>query len=84
MRQGGVIRHRRVLRDTIEGITRPALIRLVRTASIGRINGAVYSELRALFKLYTENIVRSSIIITEYAGRKTMKANDVIFAVEST
>lgn len=40
--KGGVKRHRRVPRDSIQGITKPSIRRLARSGGVKRISGLVY------------------------------------------
>ena len=45
--KGGAKRHRKVLRDNIQGITKPAIRRLARRGGVKRISGLIYEELAA-------------------------------------
>merc|ERR1711959_568223 len=45
--KGGAKRHRKVLRDNIQGITKPAIRRLARRGGVKRISGLIYEETRA-------------------------------------
>ncbi|CAH2217620.1 jg25485, partial [Pararge aegeria aegeria] len=42
--KGGAKRHRKVLRDNIQGITKPAIRRLARRGGVKRISGLIYEE----------------------------------------
>ena len=44
--KGGAKRHRKVLRDNIQGITKPAIRRLARRGGVKRISGLIYEEVR--------------------------------------
>ena len=46
--KGGAKRHRKVLRDNIQGITKPAIRRLARRGGVKRISGLVYEEVRII------------------------------------
>ncbi|CAF0743141.1 unnamed protein product [Adineta steineri] len=46
--KGGAKRHRKVLRDNIQGITKPAIRRLARRGGVKRISGLIYEEVRVL------------------------------------
>jgi len=85
--KGGVKRHRRgkVLRGTVEilGTTRPAIRRLARRAGVKCISGLVYEVAREVFKNFLENLIRSTVIYTEHACRKTVTTMDVIHALKS-
>jgi histone H4 len=47
--KGGAKRHRKVLRDNIQGITKPAIRRLARRGGVKRISGLIYEETRKFF-----------------------------------
>ena len=49
--KGGAKRHRKVLRDNIQGITKPAIRRLARRAGVDRISGLIYEEIRGVLKV---------------------------------
>ena len=42
-------RHRKVLRDNIQGVTKPAIRRLARRGGVKRISGLVYEETRGVY-----------------------------------
>ena len=48
--KGGVKRHRKVLRDNIQGITKPAIRRLARRGGVKRISGLIYKKTRGVFR----------------------------------
>lgn len=48
--KGGAKRHRKVLRDNIQGITKPAIRRLARRGGVKRISGLIYEETRGVLK----------------------------------
>ena len=48
--KGGAKRHRKVLRDNIQGITKPAIRRLARRGGVKRISGLIYEETRGTQK----------------------------------
>ncbi|KAL1231002.1 Histone H4.2 [Trichinella spiralis] len=43
--KGGAKRHRKVLRDNIQGITKPAIRRLARRGGVKRISGLIMKKL---------------------------------------
>ena len=45
---GGAKRHKKVVRDSIRGITKQALRRLARRGGVKRISGMVYDEARSM------------------------------------
>ncbi|XDV52556.1 hypothetical protein PO909_021276 [Leuciscus waleckii] len=50
--KGGAKRHRKVLRDNIPGITKPAIRRLARRGGVKRISGLIYEETRGVLKVF--------------------------------
>jgi len=80
--KGGAKRHRKVLRDNIHGITKPAIRRLARRGGVKRISGLIYEETRAVLKVFLENVIRDAVTYTEHARRKTVTAMDVVYALK--
>uniref|UniRef100_H2MZJ4 Histone H4 n=1 Tax=Oryzias latipes TaxID=8090 RepID=H2MZJ4_ORYLA len=70
--KGGAKRHRKVLRDNIQGITKPAIRRLARRGGVKRISGLIYEETRGVLKVFLENVIRDAVTYTEHAKRKTV------------
>ncbi|TGJ82325.1 hypothetical protein E0Z10_g6441 [Xylaria hypoxylon] len=48
--KGGIKRHRKILRDNILGITKPAIRRLARRGGVKRISASIYEEARSVMK----------------------------------
>ena len=67
--KGGAKRHRKILRDNIQGITKPAIRRLARRGGVKRISGLIYEETRGVLKIFLENVIRDSVTYTEHAKR---------------
>lgn len=80
--KGGSVRQRKVLRDNIQGITKPAIRRLARRGGVKRISGLIYEETRGVLKTFLENVLRDSITYTEHARRKTVTALDIVYALK--
>ena len=77
--KGGAKRHRKVLRDNIQGITKPSIRRLARR---GGISVLIYEETRSVLKVFLENVVRDAVTYTEHARRKTVTAMDICYALK--
>ena len=73
--KGGAKRHRKTLRDNIQGITKPAIRRLARRGGVKRISSMIYDEVRQVLKSFLESVVRDSVTYTEHAQRKTVTAS---------
>ena len=79
---GAARRHRKVLRDNIQGITKPAIRRLARRGGVKRMSGLIYEETRGVLKVFLENVIRDAVTYTEHARRKTVTAMDVVYALK--
>ena len=80
---GGVARrHRKVLRDNIQGITKPAIRRLARKGGVKRISGLIYEETRGVLKVFLENVIRDAVTYMVHARRKTVTAMDCVYALK--
>lgn len=79
----GAKRHanKRSLKDTILGITKPAIRRLARRGGVKRISSLIYEETRHVLRTFLENVIRDSVTYTEHAKRKTVTALDVVYAL---
>lgn len=82
--KGTAKRHRKVLRDNIMGITKPAVRRLARRAGVKRISGLVIDETRSVLKAFLEDVIRKTIFYTEHARRMTVTTMDVIHALKKS
>ncbi|CAL3970772.1 unnamed protein product [Diplocarpon coronariae] len=69
--KGGAKRHRKILRDNIQGITKPAIRRLARRG-----------ETRGVLKTFLEGVIRDAVTYTEHAKRKTVTSLDVVYALK--
>ena len=75
--QAKVQRHRKILSDNIQGITKPALQRLCHRAGIKRISDNIYEVLRDNIKTYMEKILQKVVVFTEREQRRTVKVKDL-------
>ena len=80
--KGFAKRHRKIVRDNIQGITKPAIRRLARRGGVKRISGLMYEETRGVLKSFLENVVKDSVTYSEHARRKTVTALDVVYALK--
>jgi histone H4 len=79
---GGAKRHRKILRDNIFGIGKPAIRRLARRGGVKRISGLIYEETRSVLKEFITDMIRDAATYTEHAQRKTMTVMDVLYALK--
>jgi histone H4 len=74
-------RLKKVVKDSVKGVTSPAIRRLARRAGIKRISGLLYDEVRGVLKSFVESVVRDAIAYTESAKRKSVQPSDVVNAL---
>lgn len=80
--KGGAKRHRKLTRDNIQGITKPAIRRLARRGGVKRISNQIYEETRTVLRTFLEGVIRDAITYTDHAKRKTVTAMDVVYALK--
>ncbi|KAL9293986.1 Histone H4 [Arabidopsis thaliana] len=69
--KGGAKRHRKVLRDNIQGITKPAIRRLARRGGVKRISGLIYEETRGVLKIFWRMLfVTPLLTLSTHGGRR--------------
>jgi len=74
--------HRIIMRDNVQGITKPAIRRLARRGGVKRISGLIYEETRGVLKIFLENVIRDTVAYTEHSKRRTVTALDVVYALK--
>ncbi|XP_043911535.1 histone H4-like [Protopterus annectens] len=80
--KGGAKRHRKVLRDNIQGITKPAIHHLAHRGGVKHISGLIYEETWSVLKVFLENVICNAVTYTEHTKRKTVTAMDVVYALK--
>jgi histone H4 len=80
--KGGAKRHRKIVRNAIQGVTKPAIRRLARRGGVKRISGLIYEESRVALKNFLEIVLRDAMAYTEHARRKTVTTMDVMYALK--
>ncbi|VDK21604.1 unnamed protein product [Taenia asiatica] len=74
----GAKRHRKVLRDNYQGITKPAIRCLAYCGGVKRISGLIHQETRGVLKVFLEYVIRDAVTYTEHAKRRTVTAMEVV------
>jgi len=69
-------------RPVLEGVTKPAIRRLARRGGVKRISFFIYEYTRDVLKVFLSGVVRDAITYTEHAGRKTVTAMDIVYALK--
>ena len=75
-------RVKKLLKDSIRGVTKGSVRRLARRAGIKRISGLLYEETRGVIKSFVESVVSSSVSYTEYARKRTVTCGAVVAALK--
>ncbi|KAK4618232.1 Histone H4 [Fulvia fulva] len=81
--QGGKTpkRHRKILRDNIQGVTKGDIRRLARRGGVKRISGQIYDETRSVLRIRLTDILKDICAVVESCGRKTVCVTDVVFVL---
>lgn len=64
--KGRAKRHRKVFRNNIHGITKPAIRRIARRGGVKRISGFMDKETRGILKVFLENVIRDAVTYCEH------------------
>ena len=73
LRLRGGAKHRKVLRNNIQGVTAPAIRRLAHTAGVKKISGLIYEEIRGVLKIYLEKVIKD--VVTHLLPLNRVKLN---------
>ncbi|PHH72730.1 hypothetical protein CDD80_4291 [Ophiocordyceps camponoti-rufipedis] len=74
-------RHRKIVRDSIRGITRPDIRRMARRGGVKRISAGIYDEAREALQTFLKTVLRNCVIYVEHRGAKTVTTLDVIHSL---
>lgn len=77
------VRKIKVIRDSIKGISDPAIERLLRRGGVVRISKLAYPEIRGVMKDWTSKIVKDMVLFTEHNRRKTVSIEDLEAALDN-
>lgn len=78
----GAKRYRKVVKDSVQGVTKGDIRRLARRGGVKRISGGIYDEVRSQLKKRLEDILKVTVTVVEYQNRKTVTVMDVVFALK--
>jgi histone H4 len=79
----GPKRHRKILRDKVQGLKKGQFQRLSYKAGVKSLSGLCYEDLRGITKVLIENILRDAITMTQSRRGKTVSLNDVLSGIRS-
>ncbi|KAK6085877.1 hypothetical protein SCUP234_02784 [Seiridium cupressi] len=78
----GAKRHRKILRDNIQGVTKGAIRRLARRGGVKRISATIYDEVRSVMKSFLEEVLKDCATYCDYRRAKTITTTDVLYALK--
>ena len=67
------------LKETILGISKPSIRRLVCHGGVKTFRAYIYEETRTVLRSFSKNAIRDSVTYTEHAKRKTDTVLDVVY-----
>lgn len=70
------------MRDTLQGIAKPAIRRLARRGGVKRISNTIYEETRSNLKAFLVKVLKDAVTFTEHARRKTVTSSDVVHSLK--
>ena len=71
-----------MLHDNIDKITWPAIRRLARRGGVKRLQELMKNETRGILKVFLVETLRDAFTYVEHARRKTLTAQDVVYALK--
>jgi histone H3/H4 len=74
---------RKLLRDNIQGITKPAIQRLAHMAGVVEMSGDIYEEVRLRIKALMDHVIADAVAMAEHSRRKRISADDISEAVRT-
>ncbi|KAF2208967.1 hypothetical protein CERZMDRAFT_7450, partial [Cercospora zeae-maydis SCOH1-5] len=77
----GLKRHRKILRDNLQGITKGSIRRLARRGGVKRISDSIYPDMRLVLRTRLETLLKDICAVVEVCGRKTVCTSDVVFVL---
>lgn len=75
-------KRRAARRQTIDGLSRPAMHRIKRAANVERLDAEAVEATRAITHDFLKKVLADTVSIAKHQKRKTIRAEDVQEAVE--
>lgn len=76
-----VLQRKKILRDNIHGLTKPAIMRLCHKAGVKRVDSHIYEEIKGIAKYRMEDIIRDAIALSQYQEKKVVGDDEMLFAI---
>ena len=71
------MKHKKIFKDNIQGITKPAIRRLAHKGGVKSMSALIYEEIRGVLRVHLEYVIRDAITFTAHARRRTVQERDV-------
>ncbi|KAL7957511.1 histone-fold-containing protein [Trichoderma compactum] len=78
----GTKRRRKILRDSVQGITKPAIRRIARRGGVKRISGMIYQDIRGVMESFLQEVLKDVVTYVEYRKAKTVTLEDVLHSLK--
>ncbi|KAL7922264.1 histone-fold-containing protein [Trichoderma austrokoningii] len=75
-------RRQKIIRDSIQGITKPAIRRIARRGGVKRISATIYEETRSAMKKFLKEIIHDAVAYVEHRKAKTVTIHDVLHSLQ--
>ena len=75
-------RHRRKLKNNIDGVTNAAIKRIARRGGVKIIGKEMYDETRSEIKKFVDRLVRDAVSYCDHRRKKTVTVVDVVRALQ--
>ncbi|UKZ47285.1 hypothetical protein TrVGV298_001502 [Trichoderma virens] len=72
----------KILKDNIQGITKPAIRRLARRGGVKRISAAVYDETRKALKDFLTGVLQDAVTYVDHRRAKTITLEDILHSLK--
>ncbi|OAQ97876.1 hypothetical protein LLEC1_04541 [Akanthomyces lecanii] len=73
----GARRSRKIVKDAVSGVTRPAIRRLARRGGVKRMSAAIYEVARKVMRDHLTEILKICCIYVDHRKTKTVTTQDV-------
>lgn len=81
--KSGAKRPRKIMRDNIKGITKPAIRRLARRGGVKRLSNLIYDETREVLTNFLRKVIGDAAAYAQHAKRNTFMTTDIIHALKN-
>ncbi|GAB7346820.1 hypothetical protein MBLNU459_g1916t1 [Dothideomycetes sp. NU459] len=74
-------RHRKILRDNIQSVTKGSIRRMARRGGVKRISADIYPQIRIALKERLTEILKQTTALVEHLKRKTITVPDIVYVL---